>query len=54
MATMEGRERHPYRSGHCDVGRHERCARICAGAECSCKCHTAPKPVGAAGWGCGR
>jgi hypothetical protein len=30
---------YPYRSGWCGVGRHEGCAGVYAGTDCTCTCH---------------
>lgn len=31
--------RHPYRSGHCGTGGHDRCTGAYAGVACTCTCH---------------
>lgn len=30
--------KHPYVSGHCSTGNHDRCAGVYAGVSCSCTC----------------
>lgn len=33
--------KHPYMSGHCATGHHDRCAGVYAGTACTCECdHT--------------
>lgn len=31
-----------YSSGHCGVGRHDRCLGAYVGVQCTCPCHTEP------------